>query len=182
MNTCKILKFHFRNAQKKEAEAAGKLENPDSKTVETPPNQVKKPGPVMSTPMSMPVSSQTAPATSEISPSTSSTCSSTPRGHGQPCKALTKPSYSDFPVDGSPEEQKHWFKSKVTQRWHYNKLSSEDEPKFKARENAHTKEYYHNRKKQLGKDCEGGDSLDGIEYLDKDDSRKNIKQQQSCER
>ena len=33
MNTCKILKFHFRNAQKKEAEAAGKLENPDSQTV-----------------------------------------------------------------------------------------------------------------------------------------------------
>ena len=59
------------------------------------------------------IASDTSPATSMISASSTAT-PSMPRGRGRPCKILTKPDFSDFPVGGSYEEQECWFKAKKT--------------------------------------------------------------------
>ena len=49
----------------------------------------------------------------------------TPQGCGWPCKVHTKPIYSDFPVSTTQEDQERWFKMKTTQRWMFNKLTSD---------------------------------------------------------
>ena len=48
------------------------------------------------------------------------------RGHGRPRKQLVKPTFDDFPIDGSEQEQKRYIKKKHTEMWRYNKLTGSD--------------------------------------------------------
>ena len=73
-----------------------------------------------------------SPAMSTIS--AGSATPSLPRGRGRPHKLVTKPDFSDFPVDGSYEDQERWFKAKRTKIWCYNMLSSNQEAAYRARE------------------------------------------------
>ena len=85
--------------------------------------------------MGTPLSNQCSDIGSDISPATSmlSASSATPLGarpHDRLPKKLSKPDYSDYPVNGTPEEQEHWLKAKNTRNWRYNILTSENEAAY----------------------------------------------------
>ena len=212
LKTCKIF-AHFisRVTQQREAEheidqktkelEAKSLESVTPK-VSTPPkpqpSQSEAPKEVDMTPESIgtPVSTKLADNATDSSPATStiSAGSVTPshvKRRGRPCKIVTKPDYSDFPVGGTYEEQDHWFRAKHTQRWQYNILTSDQEAAFRARENEHMSNYYHNKKvttegrphsqRASANESTSGekDNLDGIDVLDVEDSSHSIAQEKS---
>ena len=72
---------------------------------------------------------------------------------GRPRKEIQPPSYNDFPVCGSLEEQKHWMKLKNTQYWHYTKLTGPEGEKYQKRESARVSKAY-NKKKCLEVEAE----------------------------
>ena len=118
----------------------------------------------------------------DVSPGASSISSvgATPvqnKSCGHPRKALQRTDYSDFPINGTPEEQECQFKAKTTQNWRYNILNSSEESAYRAQECEHTKNYYHERwAKNSSRSASAGaissqgstdkDGLEGIEYLD----------------
>ena len=138
------------------------------------------------------IGSDISPATSTLS--ASSATPTAPRPHGRPHKKLSKPDYSDFPVNGTPEEQEHWFKAKNTKTWRYNILTSENEAAYHERERECTSKYYYEKKiaqqeNQTSGACnvtpsssqgssEKGD-LEGIAYLDVDEPDHTKAQEQS---
>ena len=64
--------------------------------------------------------------TSSVSPGSVASVASTGKvsKRGRPRKDVQPPSFDDFPVTGTAEEQKHWLKVKNTAYWQYAKLSS----------------------------------------------------------
>ena len=149
--------------------------------------------------ISTPQSFQPTDIPSDVSPATSSVsgASATPsvtRHHGRPHKALSRTDYLDFPINGTPEKQEHWFKVKNTRNWRYNVLTSENESAYCERERERTSKYYYDKKALQGSsrcssrsnitptNSQGSsekDDLDGIEYLDVDDSGQTKAQEQS---
>ena len=113
---------------------------------------------------------------SESSPLSSVTASMTPppsqalgsRGHGHPRKPIAKPDYSDFPFEGSHNDQIKWFRAKNTDVWQYNKLISEEE-EYHSKEREHSLKYYYKKKKATTEETE---NLDDIQYLDDVDEKK----------
>ena len=192
------------NQKAKELEA--KSLEPATPKVSTPPpipqpSQSEAPKEVDMTPESigMPVSTKFADNASDSSPATSTISAgivtpSNVKCRGRPHKIVTKPDYSDFPVGGTYEEQDHWFRSKHTQRWRYNILTSDQEATYRARENEHMSNYYHNKKVTTeGRPCSQRaaanestsgekDNLDGIDVLDAEDSSHSIAQEKSQQR
>ena len=63
------------------------------------------------------------------------------RGRGRPRKPVVKPTFEDFPVDGSLEEQKIYRKQRTTKLWRYNKLSGSNSAEFRKSENTRVKTY-----------------------------------------
>ena len=106
-------------------------------------------------------------------------------GRGRPCKGKTGVDYSDFPVNGSQEDHEKWFKAKVTERWHYGKLSGPEGEECREAERARSLDYYYNKhggrtqtQMQSGNDT----GLKGVQYLDEPDDRKSQSQAKSCQR
>ena len=132
-----------------------------------------------------------SPATSTIS--AGSATPSLPRGRGRPRKLVTKPDFSDFPVDGSYEDQERWFKAKRTKIWRYNMLSSDQEAAYRAWENRRTSKHYHDNKttgrprtqrttSTATSASADKDNLDGIELLDIVDTSRSTAQELSRQR
>ena len=63
------------------------------------------------------------------------------RGHGRPHKQLVKPTFDDFPIEGSEQEQKRYIKKKCTEMWRYNKLMGSDALDYQQSELEHVKGY-----------------------------------------
>ena len=78
------------------------------------------------------------------------------RGRGRPRKNLMVPTTDDFPYDGTQEERDKYLKKKMTEMWHFKKLTSTGSAKYRASENARVKEYQ--RKKKLEKESSGSKS------------------------
>ena len=91
------------------------------------------------------------------------------RGHGHPRKPFAKPDYSDFPFEGSRNDQIKWFKAKNTDVWWYNKLISEEEEEYCSKEREHVLKYYYEKKKAA---TEAAENLDDIQYFDVDEKKK----------
>ena len=87
-------------------------------------------------------------------------------GQGRPRKELVKPSFDDFPIDASEEEQKQYIKKKRTEMWRYNKLTGSDASVYRQSELQRVKVY---QKKEM----EGSAS---------DESGSEHKKKLSCER
>ena len=106
------------------------------------------------TPEQYPSQLASLPATpsSSISSSPATSVKKVPK-RGRPCKEIQPPSYEDFPVRGSLEEQKHWMKLKNTQYWHYTKLTGPEGEEYWKRESAHVSKAY-NKKKCLEVEAE----------------------------
>ena len=129
------------------------------------------------TPHSMDLDSPMSLSMSESSPLSSVATSLTPppsvasgsRGHGHPRKPIAKPDYSDFPFEGSSNDQIKWFKAKNTDVWWYNKLISEEEEEYHSKEREHVLKYYYEKKKAA---TEAAENLDDIQYLDVDEKKK----------
>ena len=51
---------------------------------------------------------------------------------GHPRKPLERMDYSDFPINGTHEEQECWFKAKTTHNWRYNILNCSEESSYRA--------------------------------------------------
>ena len=85
---------------------------------------------------------------------------------GRPRKELVKPTYEDFPIEASEEEQKRYIKKKRTELWRFNKLTGSGSSDYRKSELSRVKEY---QKKK--KDTEGGASASD-ESLDSSSERK----------
>ena len=64
------------------------------------------------------------------------------RGRGRPRKPVVKPTFEDYPVDGTLEEQKIYQKQRTTKLWRYNKLSGSNSAEFRKSENTRVKKYH----------------------------------------
>ena len=95
------------------------------------------------------------------------------RGRGRPRKPVVKPTFEDFPVDGSLEEQKIYQKQKTTKLWRYNKLSGSNSAEFRKSENTRVKTYQ-KAKKQDQVVEESSDTSSSSEHKKKTKSRKVI--------
>ena len=106
------------------------------------------------TPEQYPSQLASLPATpsSSISGSPATSVEKVPK-RGRPHKEIQPPSYDDFPVRGSLEEQKHWMKLKNTQYWCYTKLTCPEGEEYQKRESAHVSKAY-NKKKCLEVEAE----------------------------
>ena len=91
------------------------------------------------------------------------------RGHGHPRKPIAKPDYSDFPSEGSCNDQIKWFRAKNTDVWWYNKLISEEEEEYHSKERELSLKYYYEKKKATTEKME---NLDDIQYHDDVDEKK----------
>ena len=60
------------------------------------------------------ISIDVSPRASSISSAGANVSPVQPRGCGYPRKTLQCTDYSDFPVNGTADEQEHWFKVKTT--------------------------------------------------------------------
>ena len=78
------------------------------------------------------------------------------RGRGRPRKNLVVPTTDDFRYDGTQEERDKYLKKKMTEMWHFKKLTSTASAEYRASENARVKEYQ--RKKKLEKESRGSES------------------------
>ena len=95
-------------------------------------------------------------------------------------------------VGGTFEEQDCWFRAKRTQNWQYNILTGDHEAVYRARENEHMSNYYHNKKiatqertcsqRAAANASAPADNLDGIDVLDVEDSSHSIAQEKSRQR
>ena len=56
------------------------------------------------------------------------------RGRGRPHKTPQLPSYDDYPVNASAEDLKKWKHRKNTEKWHYEKLMSNEAADFREKE------------------------------------------------
>ena len=56
--------------------------------------------------------------------------------------------------------------------WRFNVLNSEQEEAFCEREREHTLKYYYDKKVKKNSECELGEDLKGVQYLDDDDDEK----------
>ena len=135
-------------------------------------------------------SEEPSPGNSSVSSLGANVTPSQFQGRGRPHKPITKLDYSDFPINGTPDEQERWFKVKQTRNWRYNVLTSPEESAYHAREREHTRNYYHVKKKEdasasadsqnSSQGSDDKDGLDGIEYIDDDvDNSHTKKQEQS---
>ena len=78
------------------------------------------------------------------------------RGRGRLRKNLVMPTTDDFPYDGSQKERDRYLKKKMTELWHFKKLTSTSSAEYRASENARVKEYQ--KKKKLAKESSGSES------------------------
>ena len=69
------------------------------------------------------------------------------RGHGRPRKELIKPTFEDFPIDGTDEEQKRYVKKKCTELWRFNKLTGSGASEYRQSELERVKGYQDKKKK-----------------------------------
>ena len=99
------------------------------------------------TPEQYPSQQPSLPATpsSSISGSPAPSVEKVPK-RGRPHKEIQPPSYDDFPIHGSVEEQKHWMKVKNTQYWRYTKLTGPEGEEYRKRESAHVSKAYNKKK------------------------------------
>ena len=70
-------------------------------------------------------------------------------GRGRPRKELVKPTFDDFPIDGTEAEQKRYIKKKRTEIWRYNKLMGADSSQYRQSELNRVKEYQQKKKKEI---------------------------------
>ena len=106
-------------------------------------------------------------------------------GTGRPCKEKTGTDYSDFPVNGSKEDHERWFRAKVTERWHYAKLSWLEGEEYRESERARSLEYYYNKPggRSQSQGQSGNDTgVKGVQYLHEPDDKKSQSQAKSCQR
>lgn len=83
---------------------------------------------------------------------------------GRPRKELVPPSYDDFPVSGTAEQQKHWMKMKSVQYWRYQKLSGPGGEDYRKQESTRVGRLY-NRKK-LVEEFNSGDEEEKLDDVD----------------
>ena len=84
-------------------------------------------------------------------------------GRGRPHKQLVKPTFDDFPIEGSEQEQKRYIKKKCTEMWRYNKLTGSDALDYQQSELEHVKGYQ--KKKKQGEGSASEES--GLEHKKK---------------
>ena len=77
-------------------------------------------------------------------------------GCGRPRKQLVKPTFDNFPIEGSEQEQKRYIKKKCTEMWRYNKLTGSDASNYWQSELEHVKGYQ--KKKKQGEGSASEDS------------------------
>ena len=97
----------------------------------------------------------------------------------------TEVDYSDFPVNGSQEEQERWFKAKVMERWHFAKLSGPEGEEYKEAERARSLDYYyskHGGREQTQTQSGNDTGVKGVQYLDEPDDKKCQSQAKSQQR
>lgn len=185
------------NSQKRiadlEKQQAESLMPPPAAAAGTPSTQprsvVSPPSPATpATPAGDPLTPLSTP-TSEGSPLSvgSSASSLTPslsqmslgRRRGRPRKAVTKPTYDDFPIDGTTSEQERWVRAKNTEVWRYKKLTSDDAETYRKAENERVKAAY--VKKKVKGEVEDADDIEGVEQLpdeqETDVKKEKIKEQ-----
>ena len=83
--------------------------------------------------------------------------------------------YSDFPVNGSQEEQERWFKAKVMERWHFAKLSGPEGEEYREAERARSLDYYyskHGGREQTQTQSGNDTGVKGVQYFDEPDDKK----------
>ena len=106
----------------------------------------------------------TSPQSSEVKESK--------HGRGRPRKEKTGVDYSDFPVNGSQEEQERWFKAKVMERWHFAKLSGPEGEEYRETESL---DYYyskHGGREQTQTQSGNDTGVKGVQYLDEPYDKK----------
>ena len=85
---------------------------------------------------------------SSVTPDMSKLCLG--RGRGRPRKQLVKPTFEDFPLDASEEDQKKYIKKKRTEMWRYNKLCSSDASQYRQSELERVRDYQKKKNKGSG--------------------------------
>ena len=110
-----------------------------------------------------PVSTPQSEVTDDSLASLASVSTPSTRGRGRPRKTIKEPTLDDYPQDGTESEKERWFRAKTTERWRYQKLSSEDAEEFRKKENERVKAAY--RKRKASKEEH---SMDGVDKLSDD--------------
>ena len=89
--------------------------------------------------------------TSSVSPGSVASVVSTGKvsKRGRPRKDVQPPSFDDFPVTGTAEEQKNWLKVKNTAYWRYAKLSGPDGEDYRKKESARVQKYQKKKDQDL---------------------------------
>ena len=97
--------------------------------------------------------------TSSVSPGSVASVASTGKvsKRGRPRKDVQPPSFDDFPVTGTAEEQKHWLKVKNTAYWWYAKLSGPDGEDYQKKESARVQKYQKKKDQDLQESSNGNE-------------------------
>ena len=68
-------------------------------------------------------------------------------GRGRPRKELVKPTFDDFPIEGTEEEQKRYVKKKRMEIWRYKELSGSSASEYRQSELERVRDYQEKKKK-----------------------------------
>ena len=97
--------------------------------------------------------------TSSVSPGSVASVASTGKvsKRGRPRKDVQPPSFDDFPVTGTAEEQKHWLKVKNIAYWRYAKLSGPHGEDYRKKESARVQKYQKKKDQDLQESSNGNE-------------------------